>query len=173
MLMCKQAEKGVPLHAEQSDWLDDTDEEVDEQELEAYYNYMAKIREVLTVESGSDAKPLEKADQNAAECDDERVVLANLIELKECKSNLEETNKTLGESNRIRDRYLGALHDKEVELVKYTTYKDRTIENDTLERKLKETLGLLARKENDTKEVLKLKAYEISVVKEKNNELVK
>nr|GEW94583.1 hypothetical protein [Tanacetum cinerariifolium] len=30
MLMCKQAEKGVHLQAEQSDWLADTDEEIDE-----------------------------------------------------------------------------------------------------------------------------------------------
>ncbi|GJX84792.1 hypothetical protein Tco_0335566 [Tanacetum coccineum] len=43
MLLCKQAEKGVQLQAEQSDWLADTDEEIDEQELEAHYNYMAKI----------------------------------------------------------------------------------------------------------------------------------
>nr|GEX81499.1 putative reverse transcriptase domain, ribonuclease H-like domain protein [Tanacetum cinerariifolium]GEX97607.1 putative reverse transcriptase domain, ribonuclease H-like domain protein [Tanacetum cinerariifolium]GEX98461.1 putative reverse transcriptase domain, ribonuclease H-like domain protein [Tanacetum cinerariifolium] len=33
MLLCKQAEQGVPLQAEQYDWLADTDEEVDEQEL--------------------------------------------------------------------------------------------------------------------------------------------
>ncbi|GKB56234.1 hypothetical protein Tco_0912420 [Tanacetum coccineum] len=32
MLLCKQAEKGVQLQAEQSDWLADTDEEIDEQE---------------------------------------------------------------------------------------------------------------------------------------------
>ncbi|GKC53931.1 retrotransposon protein, putative, ty1-copia subclass [Tanacetum coccineum] len=31
MLLCKQAEKGVQLQAEQSDWLADTDEEIDEQ----------------------------------------------------------------------------------------------------------------------------------------------
>ncbi|GJZ35456.1 hypothetical protein Tco_0581273 [Tanacetum coccineum] len=43
MLICKQAEKGVQLQAEQSDWLADTDEEIDEQELEAHYSYMAKI----------------------------------------------------------------------------------------------------------------------------------
>ncbi|GJS92145.1 ribonuclease H-like domain-containing protein [Tanacetum coccineum] len=30
MLLCKQAEKGVQLQAEQSDWLADTDEEIDE-----------------------------------------------------------------------------------------------------------------------------------------------
>ncbi|GKG31367.1 retrovirus-related pol polyprotein from transposon TNT 1-94, partial [Tanacetum coccineum] len=34
MLLYKQAEKGVQLQAEQSDWLADTDEEIDEQELE-------------------------------------------------------------------------------------------------------------------------------------------
>ncbi|GJU45413.1 hypothetical protein Tco_1202679 [Tanacetum coccineum] len=33
MMMCKQAEQGVPLQAEQADWLEDTDEEIDEQEL--------------------------------------------------------------------------------------------------------------------------------------------
>ncbi|GJW91947.1 hypothetical protein Tco_0169500 [Tanacetum coccineum] len=93
-----------------------------------------------------------QADQNAKECDDERVMLATLIvnlqldieenkkiqkqlkqsnaslaqELKECKSTLKETNRTLGESNRTRDIYLGALHDKEVELAKYKIFKDRT-----------------------------------------------
>ncbi|GJR68514.1 integrase, catalytic region, zinc finger, CCHC-type containing protein [Tanacetum coccineum] len=59
MLLCKQAEKGVQLQAEQSDWLADTDEEIDEQELEAHYNYMAKIQEVLNADSGTDSEPLE------------------------------------------------------------------------------------------------------------------
>nr|GEV12667.1 hypothetical protein [Tanacetum cinerariifolium] len=43
MLLCKQAEQGVPLQAEQYDWLADMDEEVNEQELEAHYSHMAKI----------------------------------------------------------------------------------------------------------------------------------
>nr|GEZ86851.1 hypothetical protein [Tanacetum cinerariifolium] len=43
MLLCKQAEKGVLLQAEQYDWLADTNKEIDEQELEAHYSYMAKI----------------------------------------------------------------------------------------------------------------------------------
>nr|GFB69281.1 hypothetical protein [Tanacetum cinerariifolium] len=30
MLLCKQAEKGVPLQAEQYDWLEDMEEEIDE-----------------------------------------------------------------------------------------------------------------------------------------------
>ncbi|GJR39866.1 retrotransposon protein, putative, ty1-copia subclass [Tanacetum coccineum] len=43
MLLCKQVKKVVPLQAEQADWLADTYEEIDEQELEAHYSYMAKI----------------------------------------------------------------------------------------------------------------------------------
>ncbi|GKD50870.1 uncharacterized mitochondrial protein-like protein [Tanacetum coccineum] len=98
MMMCKQAEQGVPLQAEQADWLEDTDEEIDEQELEAHYSYMAKIQEVSPEESSSTGQPLEQkddsnvtpdssnictndnqVDQNAAECVDERAALANLI----------------------------------------------------------------------------------------------
>ncbi|GJX16550.1 hypothetical protein Tco_0217382 [Tanacetum coccineum] len=59
MLMCKQAEKGVELQAEQSDWLADTDEEIDEQELEAHHSYLAKIQEVPNADLGTDIEPLE------------------------------------------------------------------------------------------------------------------
>ncbi|GJX35922.1 retrovirus-related pol polyprotein from transposon TNT 1-94 [Tanacetum coccineum] len=199
MLLCKQAEKCVPLQAEQVDWLEETDEEVDVQELEAHYNFMAKIQErqlseqpesinntcvVEKVDSNviPDSSDMcnndNQADQNAEECDDERDVLANLIvnlklntdenkkiqkqlkkantslshELQECKFAHEECKSILDESNKSRDRYLVSLHDKEVELEKYKIFKDHTIENDTLERKLKETLGLLAQKEHDIKE---------------------
>ncbi|GKB47661.1 hypothetical protein Tco_0898414 [Tanacetum coccineum] len=65
MLLCKQAEKGVPLQAEQADWLEDIDEEIDEQELEAHYSYMAKILEVPTTDSGTDTEPLEKVQYDA------------------------------------------------------------------------------------------------------------
>ncbi|GJY65364.1 retrovirus-related pol polyprotein from transposon TNT 1-94, partial [Tanacetum coccineum] len=248
MLLCKQAEKGVQLQAEQSDWLADTDEEIDEQELEAHYSYMAKIQEVPNADSSTDSEPLEQVqydtgynvfaneiqhseqsesisntcvvetvdsnvipdspdmcdndiqnDQNAVECDDERVALANLIanlkldidenkkiqkqlkkanasltqELKECKSTLAETSRTLGESNSIRDSCLVALQNKQTEFERYKAFNDRTVDYDKLERKLNETLGLLAQKDIDIKEGLKVKAYEISVVKEKHDELVK
>ncbi|GJZ47591.1 hypothetical protein Tco_0601423 [Tanacetum coccineum] len=39
--------------------LADTDEEIDEQELEAHYSYMAKIQEVPTADLGTDSEPLE------------------------------------------------------------------------------------------------------------------
>nr|GFA74988.1 hypothetical protein [Tanacetum cinerariifolium] len=65
MLMCKQAEKGVPLQAEQYDWLADMDEEIDEQELEAHYIYMAKIQEVPIADTSTDSEPLEHVQNNA------------------------------------------------------------------------------------------------------------
>ncbi|GJV19894.1 retrovirus-related pol polyprotein from transposon TNT 1-94 [Tanacetum coccineum] len=133
------------------------------------------------------------------ECDDERVALANLIanlkldvdenkkiqkqlkkanttlahKLIKCKSILAETSRTLRESNSIRDSYLIALHNKHIELETYKTLNDRTVDYEKLEHKLNGTLGLLSQKEIDIKEGLKFKAYEISVVKEKHDELVK
>ncbi|GKA65669.1 integrase, catalytic region, zinc finger, CCHC-type containing protein [Tanacetum coccineum] len=46
MLFCKQEEAGFQLNAEQADWRDDTDDEPEDQELEAHYLYMAQIQEV-------------------------------------------------------------------------------------------------------------------------------
>nr|GEU41738.1 hypothetical protein [Tanacetum cinerariifolium] len=138
MLLCKQAEQGVPLQAEQYDWLANTDKEVDEQELEAHYSYMAKIHEVPNADSGTDSEPVEQNDQNDVESDDERVMLANLIanlkldvdenkkiqkqlkkanttlaeELTECKAVLAKASKSLGESISVRDSCLVALQTK-------------------------------------------------------------
>ncbi|GJR96364.1 hypothetical protein Tco_0268538 [Tanacetum coccineum] len=112
--------------------------------------------------------------QNAEECDDECVALANLIE--NLKLDIDENKKiqkTLEESNSTRDSCLIALQSKQTELETYKTLIDRTVDYDKLESKLNETLGLLAQKEIDIKEGLKLKAYEILVVKEKHDEFVK
>nr|GEU83099.1 hypothetical protein [Tanacetum cinerariifolium] len=180
MLLCKQVEQGVPLQAKQYDWLADTDEEVDEQELEAHYNYMAKIQE---------------NDQNDVERDDERVALANLKldvdenkkiqkklkkatttlaqELKECKTILAETSKTLEESISVRDSCLVALQTKQTGFEKYNAFNDRTVDYHKLEHKLNETLGQLALKYIEIKEGLKNKAYEILMVKEKHDKLIK
>nr|GEZ48276.1 hypothetical protein [Tanacetum cinerariifolium] len=65
MLLCKQAEQGVPLQAEQYDLLADTGEEVDEQELEAHYRYMAKIQEVPTANTCTDSEPVEQVQNDA------------------------------------------------------------------------------------------------------------
>nr|GEZ68378.1 reverse transcriptase domain-containing protein [Tanacetum cinerariifolium] len=42
MLLCKQEEARIQLNTGQADWKDDTDDESDDQELEAHYMYMAK-----------------------------------------------------------------------------------------------------------------------------------
>nr|GEY75511.1 hypothetical protein [Tanacetum cinerariifolium] len=44
MLLCKQEEVGIQLNAGKADWKDDTDDESDNQELEAHYMYMAKLQ---------------------------------------------------------------------------------------------------------------------------------
>nr|GEW97073.1 hypothetical protein [Tanacetum cinerariifolium] len=69
MMLCKQESKGIPLSANQSEWLQDTNEELDEQEHEAHYKYMAKIQEVLHAIGDNfgptyDAEPLEKVHTN-------------------------------------------------------------------------------------------------------------
>nr|GEX17534.1 retrovirus-related Pol polyprotein from transposon TNT 1-94 [Tanacetum cinerariifolium] len=46
MLLCKQEEAGIQLNAKQADWRDGTDDELEDQELEAHYMYMAQIQEV-------------------------------------------------------------------------------------------------------------------------------
>nr|GEZ58806.1 hypothetical protein [Tanacetum cinerariifolium] len=142
-----------------------------------------------------------QANQNAEECDDECATLANLIanltldieenknilkqlkktnaslsqELNECRSTLKETSRALRESNSTQDSCLISLQNQKVELKKYKTYLNPPIKNDKLEleHKLKETLGLLAQKENDIKEASKLKAYELSVIKKEYDKLVK
>nr|GEZ56579.1 hypothetical protein [Tanacetum cinerariifolium] len=197
MMLCKQAKQGVSLQAEQYDWLANTDEEVDEQELESRYSYMAKIQEVPTADSGTDSEPVKQVqndagynvftndlqhskqsesvnntclvatddsnvipdspdmceddiqnEQNDVKSDDERVALANLI------ANLK-------------------LDTKQTEFEKFKAFNDRIVNYDKLERKLNEALGQLAHNDTVIREGLKTKAYELSVVKEKHDELMK
>ncbi|GJU72146.1 hypothetical protein Tco_1263551 [Tanacetum coccineum] len=248
MMMCKQAEQGVPLQAEQVDSLEDTNEDINEHELEAHYSFMAKIQKVLPEESSSTDQPLEQVqnhdennvfanerrhskqpesindtyvlekdnsnvtpdssnicnndnqvDQKAIECADERAALANLIanltlatkenktilkqlkkvnasltqELEECRTNLDEIGRALGEATSCQDSCLIALLNKQNEFEKYKAFNDQMIDYEILQTILNKTLGLLSRKDIDIKEGLKNKAYEISVVNQKHDELVK
>nr|GEV39574.1 hypothetical protein [Tanacetum cinerariifolium] len=207
MLLCKQAEQGVPLQAEQYDWLIDKDEEIDEQELEAHYSYMAKIQEIPTADTGTNSKPLEQVQnkagynvfandlqyseqfesisntclvetndsdiipdspdmcnddiqnvQNDVESDDERVALANLKldvdENKKIQKQLKKANTTL------------AHELKECKTIFVETSKTLGESNSVWDRQL-------SLKDIEIKEGLKTKAYEISVVKEKIDELIK
>nr|GEW63169.1 integrase, catalytic region, zinc finger, CCHC-type, peptidase aspartic, catalytic [Tanacetum cinerariifolium] len=69
MLLCKQEEAGIQLNEEQADWRDDTDDESEDQELEAHYMYMEKLQEVTPDAAESsrpifDTEPLEKVSTN-------------------------------------------------------------------------------------------------------------
>nr|GEV97600.1 hypothetical protein [Tanacetum cinerariifolium] len=171
MLLCKKSKQGVPLQAERYDWQADTDEEVDEQELEARYSYMAKIQEVPTADTGTDSEPVKHVqidagynvfandlqhseqfefEHNDVGSDDERVALANLI------ANLK---LDVNENKKIQKQLKKA--------------------NTTLAQELKECKAILvetrqlAQKDIEIKEGLKTKAYELPVVKEKHDELIK
>ncbi|GJU35060.1 retrovirus-related pol polyprotein from transposon TNT 1-94 [Tanacetum coccineum] len=84
MLLCKQSKKGIPLQVEQANWLEDTDEEIDEQELEAHYGFMVKIQEVLPPESNSTAEPLEQTELEKYMAFNDRIVDYDKLE---CKLN--------------------------------------------------------------------------------------
>ncbi|GJW16647.1 retrovirus-related pol polyprotein from transposon TNT 1-94 [Tanacetum coccineum] len=140
-----------------------------------------------------------QVDQNAVECVDERDALANLIanltldteenktilkqlkkanasltqELEKCKTNLDETNLVLWGRPLMSDSCLIASSNQTNEFEKYKAFNDRTIDYEILQTKLNETLGLLALKDIEIKEGLKTKAYEISVLDQKHDDLVK
>ncbi|GJR81266.1 retrovirus-related pol polyprotein from transposon TNT 1-94 [Tanacetum coccineum] len=78
MILWKQEEARIQLSAIHVDWKDDSDDEPENQELEAHYLYMAKIQEVFpdaTTNSGPifDAEPLQKVQYD----DDHYNVFAN------------------------------------------------------------------------------------------------
>ncbi|GJS60620.1 hypothetical protein Tco_0655404 [Tanacetum coccineum] len=105
MMMCKQAEQGVPLQAEQADWIEDTEQPLEHVQNNDENNVFTNERQHST--------------KHAVECANERVALANLIanltldveenktilkqlkkantsltqELEEFKTNLDETSR--------------------------------------------------------------------------------
>nr|GEU35308.1 integrase, catalytic region, zinc finger, CCHC-type, peptidase aspartic, catalytic [Tanacetum cinerariifolium] len=154
MLLCKQAEKGVSLQAEQSDWLAETYEEIDKQELEAHYSYMAKIQEVPTTDSGTDSEPLEHVQYNVG-----YHVFANEIQHSEQPESISNTCVVdMGDSNVIpdspnmcdndilNDQNVVECDDEHVALAnlianlkldtgfeRYKAFNDRTVDYDKLE----------------------------------------
>ncbi|GKB39035.1 integrase, catalytic region, zinc finger, CCHC-type containing protein, partial [Tanacetum coccineum] len=57
MLLYKQQEARIQLSAKQVDWRDDTDDEPEDQELEAHYLYMANIQDV-TLDAAGNSRPI-------------------------------------------------------------------------------------------------------------------
>nr|GEY84708.1 hypothetical protein [Tanacetum cinerariifolium] len=105
----------------------DTDEEVDEQELEALYSYMAKIQEVPTADSDTDSEPVKQAEFKKFKAFNDPTIDYDKLERK--------LNKAL-----VRDSCLVALHTKQAEFKKFKAFNDPTIDYDKLERKLNKAL---------------------------------
>ncbi|GKF99201.1 hypothetical protein Tco_0297984, partial [Tanacetum coccineum] len=111
MLLCKQEEAGVQLNAEQADWKDDTDEESDDQELEAHY-----INDIYLAEQGDSNITIDSSDIDQDETDDldqERDLLASLIQKLKCEiDDYKNQNKFLESSKKeLVDKLKGEIED--------------------------------------------------------------
>nr|GFC97102.1 hypothetical protein [Tanacetum cinerariifolium] len=86
----KQEEAGIQLNAEQADWKDDTNDESDDQKLEAHYMYMTKLQQVSpdVVDSGSifDTEPEQKVLDNIVYKTGQSVQTMNMLNNK-CRTN--------------------------------------------------------------------------------------
>nr|GFA83822.1 hypothetical protein [Tanacetum cinerariifolium] len=159
--------------------------------------YMAKIQEVPNADSGTDSEPVEQV-QNIAEYNvfvnelqhseqsesvsntclvetDDSNVTPNLPDM--CEDDIQnDQNDVKSDDERVALANLIAnlkLDTKQAEFKKYKAFNDRTIDYDKLERKLNDALGQLPHTDTLIREGLKNKAYELSVVKEKHDELMK
>nr|GEU55172.1 hypothetical protein [Tanacetum cinerariifolium] len=169
------------LQQEQADWLEDIEKEIDKQELEAHYSYMAKIQKVPTIDSRADIEALEKVKYdtgynvfaNERQHSEQLESINNTCVVETIDSNVIFDSPDMCDNDIQSDQKAEECDDEHSELEMYKTLNDRIIYYDKLERKLNETLGLLAQKESDIREGMKLKAYEGFVVKEKHDALVK
>nr|GEU90157.1 hypothetical protein [Tanacetum cinerariifolium] len=118
------------------DWLHGTNEELNEQKLEAHYMYMSKIQKVLTTDSGPtfDVEPLEKV-----QIDDEYNVFANEHEhteqpknindialMENVDSNITPNSLDLCNNDFQDDEYAGDNNDKRVMLANLKLDTDET-----------------------------------------------
>ncbi|GJX59643.1 gag-pol polyprotein [Tanacetum coccineum] len=111
MLLCKQEETGIQLCAQQVDWRDDTDDEPDDEELEAHYLYMAQIQEV-TLDAAHNSRPIFDAEplQKVQHDDDNYNVFAYEREHPE---QPEYVNDTYPDEHNIIIDSLDMSHDRE------------------------------------------------------------
>nr|GEV04808.1 retrovirus-related Pol polyprotein from transposon TNT 1-94 [Tanacetum cinerariifolium] len=119
-------EAKIQLNVEQADWRDDTDDESENQELEAHYMYMAQIQEVSpdAADSGPifDAEPLQKNDDDD-DLANERELLASLIEKLKCEvDDSKNRHKFLETSNKV-------LVDKLKSEIEYFKNKNKSLES--------------------------------------------
>ncbi|GJV03556.1 hypothetical protein Tco_1337125 [Tanacetum coccineum] len=185
MMLCKQESKGIPLSVEQNEWLQDTDEEPDEQELEAHY-----IQHSEQPESINDTYVVEKVDSNVIldlsdMCDneekadqntDKRVLIASLIanlkldvDEKKIQKQLKKANTSLTQE---LDKYKLDLKYCKIDLERYKFFQTNQKDKEASELKCKEALDLLTSDTHKNNESSKTEAYRTFLVKEENAKLV-
>ncbi|GJS16357.1 retrovirus-related pol polyprotein from transposon TNT 1-94, partial [Tanacetum coccineum] len=126
MLLCKQGEAGFQLNAEQDDWRDDTDDEPDDQELEAHYIEHPEQSESvidtyleeqgvtnITIDSLNMSTNEEMVNQDDDDLANERDLLTSLIEKLKCEiDDSKNRNKYLESSNKaLVDKLKGEIED--------------------------------------------------------------
>nr|GFA05154.1 hypothetical protein [Tanacetum cinerariifolium] len=140
MLLCKQEEAGIQLNAEQADWRDDTDDESEDQELEAHYIYMTQLQEVspdatdsgpifdsellqkvsnddhynvFAIESKHPEEQIDQNDDDDADLVNESELLASLTEKLKCEiDDSKNHNKFLETSNKdLIEKLKGEIED--------------------------------------------------------------
>nr|GFA12653.1 ribonuclease H-like domain-containing protein [Tanacetum cinerariifolium] len=126
MLLCKQEEAGFQLNAEQADWRDDTDDEPEDQEIEAHYiehpERSKSVHDTYSIEQDEhnviiDSLDIsydrEQVDQDDDDLANERDLLASLIEKLKCKiDDSQNRNRFLETSNKdLVDKLKGKIED--------------------------------------------------------------
>nr|GEV71922.1 retrovirus-related Pol polyprotein from transposon TNT 1-94 [Tanacetum cinerariifolium] len=125
-----------------------TDEEIDEQELEAHYSYMAKIQEVPTADTGTDSEPLEKVQNdtrynvfaNDLQHSEQSESNSNTCIVEADDSNVIPDSQNMcddviqNEQNDVESDDELALQNKQSEFEKYKAFNDRTVDYDKLEQ---------------------------------------
>nr|GEY23995.1 ribonuclease H-like domain-containing protein [Tanacetum cinerariifolium] len=151
MLLYKQDEKGVPLQAEQYDLLADTDEEINEPDLEAHYIYMEKIQEVPTADTCTDPESLEQVQNdtgynvfaNDLQHSEQSESISNTCLVKTDDSNVIPDSPNMCDDDIQNDQNDVESDDKSVALAnlkldtgfeKYKAFNDRTVNYDKLKQ---------------------------------------
>nr|GEU72765.1 hypothetical protein [Tanacetum cinerariifolium] len=139
MLLYKQEEAELQLIAEQADWRDDTNDEPEDQELEAHYMYMAQIQEQpefvndtyleeqgdtnITIDSLDMCNNGDTVDQDDNDLAKEHNLLASLIKKLKCEiDDNKNRNKFLETSNK-------ALVDKLKGEIEHFKTKNKSLES--------------------------------------------
>nr|GEW07202.1 integrase, catalytic region, zinc finger, CCHC-type, peptidase aspartic, catalytic [Tanacetum cinerariifolium] len=122
---------GARETVEYADWKDDTDDESDDQELEAHYMYMAKLQEVIP-DVADNSRPIfdtEPVQQNDDDNDlaNERELLVSLIEKLKCEIDASE-NELKNKLSAHQETISILTQQKEAQIKLYKSREDKELD---------------------------------------------